>query len=288
MEEGRSFSALQHLLTLAHSPDNKDQQQAAMELAQLIEDNSFPAVSLGPLVHALSRLLPSSNRSVAMYAARAVKGLLLDDALRPQAAASGIVGVVCDALKHWEDEAICVRELLATLQTLCWDKACVKAVLAQGVLENVLEYVQATDAEVSSAAAATLANVLSYCDTLLLSDEQAIHHLAANMGMVVERLKKEKDRTHKCYLAACVANASANPVLAGALLQSGALELMKDFETKALATLNLGGSRLLECAQTSIYRLSQRKEGNAKVGMKKYRFKVSIHWNSWDASENDG
>src|SRR3546814_19309043 len=107
----RSFSALQNLLTLAHSPDNKDQQQAAMELAQLIEGNSFPAVSLGPLVHALSRLLPSSNRSVAMYAARAVKGLLLDDTLRPKEVASGIVRVVCEVMQLWEDEAICIRAL---------------------------------------------------------------------------------------------------------------------------------------------------------------------------------
>ena len=40
---------------------------------------------------------------IASYASRALKMLLLDDALRPQAA-NIVPGVVCDAILHWEDE----------------------------------------------------------------------------------------------------------------------------------------------------------------------------------------
>ena len=41
--------------------------------------------------------------SVASYAAKALKMLILDDALRPQAA-NVVPGVVCDAVLYWEDE----------------------------------------------------------------------------------------------------------------------------------------------------------------------------------------
>ena len=64
MEPGRgSFSTLQHLLQLSYSENSEDQQKAAIELARLIEGTVFPAVSFGPLVHALSRLIPSKNRT---------------------------------------------------------------------------------------------------------------------------------------------------------------------------------------------------------------------------------
>ena len=54
-------------------------------MAHLVEGASvFPAVSFGPISHALCKLVPSTNRTVASYSARAMKLLLLDDALRPQ------------------------------------------------------------------------------------------------------------------------------------------------------------------------------------------------------------
>ena len=64
----------------------------------------FPAVSFGPLAHAFCRLVPSQNRTVASYSARALKMLILDDALRPQAVVAGVPAIVCGALKQWEDE----------------------------------------------------------------------------------------------------------------------------------------------------------------------------------------
>ena len=42
----------------------QDQQKAAVELARLVDGTVFPAVSFGPLAHALCKLIPSSNRTV--------------------------------------------------------------------------------------------------------------------------------------------------------------------------------------------------------------------------------
>jgi hypothetical protein len=147
MEEASSssFSALQHLLKLSYSENQEDQQKAAVELAKLVDGTVFPAVSFGPLAHALCRLVPSSNRTVASYSARALKVLILDDALRPQAIIAGVPAVVCGAIKQWEDEILCLRELLGALQTLCWDKQCVKGVLQTDIVPNLVDYIQVTD-----------------------------------------------------------------------------------------------------------------------------------------------
>jgi hypothetical protein len=72
-------------LQLSYSTNPEDQQRAAIDMAHLVEGASvFPAVSFGPISHALCKLVPSTNRTVASYSARAMKLLLLDDALRPQ------------------------------------------------------------------------------------------------------------------------------------------------------------------------------------------------------------
>jgi hypothetical protein len=141
-ERTSSFSTLQHLLQLSYSDNPEDQQKAAVELARLVDGTVFPAVSFGPLAHALCRLLPSCNRTVASYSARALKILILDDALRPQANVAGVAAVVCEALKQWEDEILCLRELLGALQTLCWDKQCVKSVIQADIISNLIEYIQ--------------------------------------------------------------------------------------------------------------------------------------------------
>ena len=62
-ESSSSFSALQHLLQLSYSDNAEDQQKAAVNLAKLVEGTVFPAVSFGPLAHALCRLAPSQNRT---------------------------------------------------------------------------------------------------------------------------------------------------------------------------------------------------------------------------------
>lgn len=143
MEERTStFSTLQHLLQLSYSDNPEDQQKAAVDLSKLVQGTVFPAVSFGPLAHALCRLVPSSNRTVSSYSARALKILILDDALRPQTIVAGVPAVVCGAIKQWEDEILCLRELLGALQTLSWDKQCVKGVLQSDVISNLIDYIQ--------------------------------------------------------------------------------------------------------------------------------------------------
>jgi hypothetical protein len=40
------------------------------------------------------------------------------------------------------DELLCLRELLGTLQTLCWDKQCVRGVLQADIISHLIDYVQ--------------------------------------------------------------------------------------------------------------------------------------------------
>jgi hypothetical protein len=141
---GSSFSALQHLLKLSYSENIEDQQKAAVELAKLVDGTVFPAVSFGPLAHALCRLVPSPNRTVSSYSARALKILILDDALRPQAIVAGVPAVVCGTIKQWEEEILCIRELLGALQTLTWDKQCVKGVLQTDIIPSIIDFIQVT------------------------------------------------------------------------------------------------------------------------------------------------
>jgi len=114
----------------------------ALDLSKLVQGTVFPAVSFGPLAHALCKLIPSTNRTVSSYAARALKILILDDALRPQTIVAGVPAVVCNAIKQWEDEILCLRELLGALQTLTWDKQCVKGVLQSDIIINLTDYIQ--------------------------------------------------------------------------------------------------------------------------------------------------
>lgn len=274
MQESRgNFSTLQHLLQLSYSENPEEQQKAAIELAKVVEGTVFPAVSFGPLSHAFCRLVPSQNRTVASYSARALKILILDDALRPQAVHAGVPAIVCAAISQWEDEVLCLRELLGALQTLCWDKACLKAVLQADVIPHLFDYIQAVDEEVCVLALATLANILSYADTLLLSDSVNIEALGAGLPALLEVLRSGQQRPHRFYAAAAVANASAHPRLAAILKQNGGLQLAREIERQSLANLHILGSKMGDCAQTAVYRLSEQKEGDAKMGASKYSFK---------------
>lgn len=221
-----TFSNLQHLLKLSYSENQEEQQRAAIDLAKLVDGTVFPAVSFGPLAHALSRLIPNKNRTVVTYSARAMKILILDDALRPQAIIAGVPAVVCGAVKQWEDEILCLRELLGILQTLTWDRQCIKGVLQADIITNLKDYIHATDQEIAILSLSTLANILSYSDTLLLGDNPALESLGVAMPILVEVLKNSQQRPQAVYAAACIANASFNPRLAGLLNQNGGTDLI--------------------------------------------------------------
>ncbi len=269
----KSFSTLQHLLQLAYSGEEDEQEMAARELAKLVEGVSFPSVSFGPLVHALCRLVSSANLDVTIHAARAIKWLILDDALRPQANLAGAAMIICDAVKHWEDEAKCLSELLGALQTLCWDKQCVRSVLQAEVVHLLLDYMQASDQEVSVLALSTIANILSFSDTLLLQDARAIDSLRPAIPLLLEINRNAFERPQSFYSAAAIANAAAHPTLASCLKKEGGMEVCRDLVSRAEQNLHILGSRISDCAQTALYILSEGVEGEAEKASEKYRFK---------------
>lgn len=86
--------------------------QAVMGISKLIQRGPVSASSFGPLCHTLSRLAASEGRAVVAYSTRGIKLLLTDDALRPQATVAGIPSVLGAALREWEDDAPCLREIL--------------------------------------------------------------------------------------------------------------------------------------------------------------------------------
>jgi hypothetical protein len=272
MQSGTSFSALQKNLQLAYSTNVDDQMVAAENLAKLVETTTFPAVSFGPLAHALCRLLPSPSIDVASYAGKATKLMILEGALRPQVNSVGAPTVICSAVKQWEDEPRCLRELLGALQTLCYDKSCVRGVVASGVITNLIDYIQASDEEIAVLALSTLGNILSYCDTMFLEDEPVIDSLMPAMSLLLEIVHTSGERPQRFYAAAGIANAAAHPSLAEVLLDEGGLGICQHLESQASATLHIMGSQLGECAQTSLYLLSQGNEGDSESADRKYRF----------------
>ena len=70
-------------------------------------------------------------------------------------------------------------------------------------------------------ALATLANILSYSDTLLLGNDPTLETLGSGMGVLVETLKGSNQKPQRLYAAAAIANASFNPRLVGILNRHG-------------------------------------------------------------------
>jgi hypothetical protein len=66
-----------------------------------------------------------------------------------------------------------------------------------------------------------LSNILSFSDSLLLSDTTTIESLGVALPILIEILKTSQQKPHAIYAAACIANASFHPRLAAILNQSG-------------------------------------------------------------------
>ena len=80
---------------------------------------------------------------------------------------------------------------------------------------------QANDHEVSVLALATLANILSYADTLLLTDVPIVEALSVGIPVLMDALRQSQQRPQRFYAAAAIANASSHPRLASVLTQNG-------------------------------------------------------------------
>lgn len=265
------ISTLQHLLRAAHSHQIQEQQHAAVQLSKLVEGTVFPSVSFGPLVHALSRLVPSEDKGIACFSVRAVKTLLLDDALRPQAVAAGICDVLVDALGRWKTNNSCSYEILGALQTLMWDESVVVMLVELGVTPLLLHHLQSNDLEITLLSLATLANMLACCDTLLLTNDVVIKEIAECVQVILDATKS-RDKTKRCYAVAAIANATSHPILAGRITELGGLVLLEDIERKNKANLSLGGTRVAECAETAVLRLSGH-QIDSSVAVRKYTYK---------------
>ena len=122
-------------------------------------------------------------------------------------------------------------------------------------------------------ALATLSNILVFSDTFLLADVAVIEELTTGMPILLDAVRNSQQRPQRFYAAACIANASAHPKLAGVLNQNGGLAIVREIERQSLANLHILGSKLGDCARTAVYRLSERKEGDPKMGNMKYSFK---------------
>jgi hypothetical protein len=139
---------------------------------------------------------------------------------------------------------------------------------------------------------ATLSNILSYSDTLLLTDNTTVEALGAGVPTVVDILRTSQQKPQGLYAAACIANASFHPRLASIINERGGnevsliclfdlfnplgLQVCREVERQGLANLNIFGSRIVECVQTAIYRLSDKKEGEQKSGNAKFRCIVGL------------
>lgn len=73
-------------------------------------------------------------------------------------------------------------------------------------------------------ALATLANILSYADTLLLADTVVVEALGAGVPILVETVRQAQtadQRPQRFYALAALANASAHPRLCALINQNG-------------------------------------------------------------------
>jgi hypothetical protein len=70
-------------------------------------------------------------------------------------------------------------------------------------------------------ALATLANILVFADTILLTDTVIIEALGAGLPVLMESLRTSQHRPQRFYAAAAIANASAHPRLAQVLKTNG-------------------------------------------------------------------
>ncbi|CAN0013646.1 unnamed protein product, partial [Laminaria digitata] len=147
------------------------------------------------------------------------------------------------------DDAPCLQEVLGGLQTLCCDKSTVLAVVNAGALGSVLEMLGTSNLEIQILSTAIAANVLSFSDSLLLTNEEVIDAFSDCMEALLDAVKSRVGLIRDYGLAA-LANACAHPVLAGRARELGALELLRVFEVDATAAVAVSRVGCVKIAST--------------------------------------
>lgn len=87
-------------------------------------------------------------------------------------------------------------------------------------------HIQASDQDVSVIAIATMANILSFSDTMLLTDAPTVESLGVAMAPLMDVLRTSQLRPQRFYAAAAIANATAHPRLAEIIKHNGGEELL--------------------------------------------------------------
>ncbi|CAN0495866.1 unnamed protein product [Ectocarpus sp. 12 AP-2014] len=217
-----------------------------MGISTMVKRVRIEPSSFGPLCHTLSRLVASEHQAVVAYSARSIKILVVDDALRPQAAAAGVPSVLATALKVRDGDTACLREILGALQTLCYDKETVLSVITTGALGPVLELLSTSNLELKILSMAIAANVLSFSDSLLMAHEECIDAFRDRMEALLDPVKSRRFNDMERDLAlAALANACGHRVLAERAKDLGAIELLRRFLKKSR-------SRFLYVARTNV------------------------------------
>jgi hypothetical protein len=68
---------------------------------------------------------------------------------------------------------------------------------------------------------ATLANILSYSDTVLLTDHPSLDILSECLPAIIESLRSSQQRPQRFYAASALANSTSHPQLASVIKQNG-------------------------------------------------------------------
>lgn len=271
VETGSSIATLQVLLRLAHSADSADQERSARQLSDLVAKSAFPAVSYGPLVHVLAKLVEADNLGTVLYSARALKNLLLDDALRPAALSGGISSVLLEAMGQWKHEPVCLREILGAVQTLLADSRGVSSVKRfDDLIPGLVVHLASPDADVSQLSLSCMCNVSAFSGSILLRNVLAVEAVAVGLPTIVG-MCSHSNKTIQGLAVATIANAAAHPVLAARLLEIGALERCQAIERSNKAHLSLSGTSCAECAETASLRMEGSKD--PRLPLRKYTYK---------------
>ena len=86
--------------------------KAIIGISETVERRKVDSYFFAPVCHILTRLVASEHRSVVAYAARTLNNLVLDDALRPQAARAGTASVLATALERHRGNMACLKAVL--------------------------------------------------------------------------------------------------------------------------------------------------------------------------------
>jgi hypothetical protein len=260
---------LSKLLALASSESPQSQLKAAHDLCALVGEGGWRSqpASFGPLCHALAHLLPSSDRLVATYAARAMKLMLRFRAIAAPAASSGVPEALTDALMLWSDDLPASRELLGAIQELCGSGSSAAAAVAGGVLEPVLDMIDVKDSVAQCLAIACAANLLAFCDSVFASDDVFISAVLDVCPELVEAARGHSSRTRRTRLLACaaIANACAHPQLMERLKELNALQAVREAQGSMALSALLDGVATADCAVAAMGALKGNSSGGGDI-----------------------